>query len=184
VTFESLAYEPDTTIAERRRQFDGVTAAVEAAVASGDLAFALGGDHSITQAVVPAFGRPVNILHFDAHPDLYPHFDHPLSHASPFARLLERGCIARLVQIGIRTLNAPQAKVAAAHGVEMFEMRKWAKEKARACSLAFEGPLYVSVDLDALDPAFAPGESCARRSGEGRSPTRQECRILSRGGCL
>ena len=73
----------------------------------------VGGDHSITfpilKAVAAHFG-PINILHIDAHPDLYDELlGNRRSHASPFARIMEAGLCSRLVQVGIRTLNTHQA---------------------------------------------------------------------------
>ena len=117
----------------------------------------LGGDHSITYPVVSAFaarfGR-LDLLQFDAHPDLYDEFEgNRLSHACPFARIMEAGLVQRLVQVGIRTMNAHQREQALRFGVEVIEMRHW--EAGR--SFVFDAPLYVSVDLDVLDPAFAPG---------------------------
>lgn len=99
---------------------------------------------------------PVNILHFDAHPDLYDDFEgDPLSHASPFARIMERGLAKRLVQVGIRTLNRHCREQANRFGVEIVEMRSFASDAVPIP----ETPLYISIDLDALDPAFAPGVS-------------------------
>ncbi len=119
----------------------------------------LGGDHSVTLPLVRAhaavFG-PLEILHLDAHPDLYHELDgNRLSHASPFARIMEEGLVSRLVQVGIRTLNPHQRLQAARFGVETYQMRDWND----ATRFSFKGPLYISLDLDALDPAFAPGVS-------------------------
>jgi len=118
----------------------------------------LGGDHSITFAVVRAVAKKhgrLNIVHFDAHPDLYEAFEGDrFSHACPFARIMEAGLAARLVQVGIRTANAHQRQQAARYGVETIEARDWA---GRLPELS--GPVYVSVDMDVLDPAFAPGIS-------------------------
>jgi arginase family enzyme len=98
----------------------------------------------------------VNILHFDAHPDLYGDFGgDPLSHASPFARILERGFASRLVQVGIRTLNRDCRKQVETYGVEVIEMKDFAPDRVPIPA----APLYISIDLDALDPAFAPGVS-------------------------
>jgi arginase family enzyme len=98
----------------------------------------------------------VNILHFDAHPDLYDDFEgDPLSHASPFARIMERRLATRLVQVGIRTLNAHCRQQAERFGVEIVEMRNFAADQVPIPP----APLYISIDLDALDPAFAPGVS-------------------------
>lgn len=136
-----------------------ISEAVEAAAAAGAVPISLGGDHMVTFPVVEGLARvhgPVNILHFDAHPDLYDDFEgDPLSHASPFARIMERGLARRLVQVGIRTLNRHCREQAERFGVEIIEMRHFA---ADAVPIP-EAPLYVSIDLDALDPAFAPGVS-------------------------
>ena len=119
----------------------------------------LGGDHMVTNPIVAgivAARGPVNILHFDAHPDIYEDFGgDPLSHASPFARIMERGDATRLVQVGIRTANQHCREQAAKYGVETVEMRDF--EAARVPIP--EGPLYISIDMDALDPAYAPGVS-------------------------
>jgi arginase family enzyme len=99
----------------------------------------------------------VNILHFDAHPDLYDNFeDNPWSHASPFARIMEDGLASRLVQVGIRTLSPHLRKQAHRFGVEIHEMKDL---DIKSVGQDFVGPVYISCDLDALDPAFAPGVS-------------------------
>ena len=136
-----------------------ISDAVEAAARDGAVPLCLGGDHMVSFPIVEGVARahgPVNILHFDAHPDLYDDFEgDPLSHASPFARIMERGLARRLVQVGIRTLNRHCREQAERFGVEVVEMRHF---EAAAVPIP-EGPLYVSIDLDALDPAFAPGVS-------------------------
>ena len=126
---------------------------------------ALGGDHAVTFPLVRAHAErfaPLNILHLDAHPDLYDNFEgNCFSHACPFARIMEAGLAARLVQVGIRTLNEPQRRQAERFGVEQFDMRRWDGSTGTRESepLTFDGPVYLSLDLDVLDPAFAPGVS-------------------------
>jgi arginase len=119
----------------------------------------LGGDHSITYPVLKAYGKKhkkLDILHLDAHPDLYDEFeDNRFSNACPFARIMEENLALRLVQIGIRTMNPHQRAQAERFGVEVIEMKKWHPD----IPLDFEGPVYLSLDMDALDPAFAPGVS-------------------------
>jgi agmatinase len=119
----------------------------------------LGGDHSVTWPILRAIGKPVpgiTLVHFDAHPDLYADYEgNPHSHASPFARICEEQLVQRLVQIGVRTLNDHQRAQAQKYGVEIFEMNNLPDPK----SLKLTGPLYVSFDLDVLDPGFAPGIS-------------------------
>lgn len=119
----------------------------------------LGGDHSISYPLVKSLAKKhkdLTILHFDAHPDLYDELHgNRHSHACPFARIMESGSANRLIQVGIRTLNAHQAQQAEKFGVEVHEMKHWYPGK----ELNITGPLYVSIDLDALDPAYAPGVS-------------------------
>jgi len=117
----------------------------------------LGGDHSITFPIVKAFARffpELDLLHFDAHPDLYPElYGDRLSHACPFARIMEAGLVRRLIQVGIRAATSEQREMASKFGVIMIEM----KDLEIPLQLEFSHPLYISFDLDSLDPAFAPG---------------------------
>ena len=119
----------------------------------------LGGDHAVTYPIVRAYGKrydALNLLHLDAHPDLYDTFDGSrYSHGCPFARIMEENLAARLVQVGIRAMNAHQRDQAERFGVEVIEMKDWSP----TVRLDFDGPVYLSLDLDALDPAFAPGIS-------------------------
>ena len=132
---------------------------VKARLANGARLLSLGGDHSVSFPIIKAHAEQhddLNILHFDAHPDLYD--DQPVGHyghGCPFARIMETGKIKRLVQVGIRTLNAHQKEQAERFGVEIVEMRNWSPE----LQFSFGEPVYLSLDLDALDPAFAPGVS-------------------------
>jgi arginase len=119
----------------------------------------IGGDHSVSYPIISAFAdkyEGLNILHFDAHADLYDNFDdNPYSHASPFARILEGGEIKSLTQVGIRTLNKHQREQAAKFGVKIIEMKGFNFDFIQN----LQSPLYISLDLDVLDPAFAPGVS-------------------------
>ena len=118
-----------------------------------------GGDHSISFPIIETYAnkfKNLNILHLDAHADLYDNFDNnPYSHASPFARIMESGNISSLTQIGIRTLNTHQREQASKFNVQIIEMKDFNFDFLKT----LKGPLYVSVDLDVLDPAFAPGIS-------------------------
>ena len=119
----------------------------------------LGGDHSITHPIIRAYKegyQNLNILHLDAHPDLYDEFDgNQNSHACPFARILEENLVIRLVQVGIRTMDGHQYEQAKRFGVEVIEM----KNIGKIGQIKFDGPVYLSLDLDCLDPAYAPGVS-------------------------
>lgn len=120
---------------------------------------ALGGDHAVTYPILKGHASRypgLNILHFDAHPDLYDEFEgNRFSNACPFARIMEEQLAARLVQVGIRTMNAHQRTQAERFGVEVIEMKTWDPEM----TFHFSGPVYLSVDMDVLDPAYAPGVS-------------------------
>ena len=121
--------------------------------------FVLGGDHSITYPLVRSFAqffKDLTVIQFDAHPDLYNDFDgNRYSHASPFARIMEDKLARRLIQVGVRTMTAHQRKQAERFGVEVFEIgHKRALEEIKTWC-----PVYISFDMDVLDPAFAPGVS-------------------------
>lgn len=77
------------------------------------------------------------------------------SHACPFARIMEERLADRLVQVGIRTMNGHQRAQAARFGVEVHEMKHW----SGSLHLEFDSSVYITIDMDALDPAFAPGVS-------------------------
>lgn len=151
--------------------------AVGATLSAGAIPLLLGGDHAVTFPVVAAIAArhgPVSILHFDAHPDLYDDFEgNPRSHASPFARIMEAGLCRRLVQVGIRTLNRHCREQAARFGVEIVPMASFAPDDVPV----LEGPLYISLDLDGIDPAEAPGVSHPEPGG---LTTREVLAVLRR----
>jgi agmatinase len=149
----------DLPLDETPEDVERIGAAAQAAARAGTVPIFLGGDHMVSHPVVAGLAAvhgPLQILHFDAHPDTYEDFaGDSLSHASPFARIMERGLASRLVQVGIRTLNRHCREQAARFGIEVIEMRHFV-----AAQVPLPGtPLYISIDLDALDPAFAPGVS-------------------------
>lgn len=119
----------------------------------------LGGDHSVTFPIIKAFHKyypKLDILHIDAHADLYHEYEgDPYSHACPFARIMENGFAVKLVQVGIRTLNPHQSSQAKKYGVDIHEMKTLDLKKIPK----FLNPLYISLDMDGFDPAFAPGVS-------------------------
>jgi agmatinase len=146
-------------------------------IGDGLTPISLGGDHSITHPIVRAFARKyknLSLLHFDAHPDIYDSYQgNRNSHASPFARIMEQKLVKRLVQVGIRTFTAHQREQVTKFGVETIEMRNVTPD----LQLEFDSPVYISFDVDALDPAFAPGVS--HREPGGLS-TRQAIDLIQR----
>ncbi|CAL65983.1 agmatinase [Christiangramia forsetii] len=121
--------------------------------------FTLGGDHSITFPIIKAYSEKypkLDILHIDAHTDLYDNYEgDKYSHACPFARIMENGLAVKLVQVGIRTLNPHHVEQADKFNVEIHEMKNLDLDRIPK----FKNPLYISLDMDGFDPAFAPGVS-------------------------
>jgi agmatinase len=139
---------------------------------SGRKPLILGGDHSITYPVLRAFAsrsEPPTVLHLDAHADLYDEFPagcqddagpasgDRYSHACAFARVMEERLAIRLIQAGIRTLNTHQRSQAGRLGVEIVGADRWRDVLPLLGRL--RGPLYISIDLDVLEPMLAPGLS-------------------------
>lgn len=142
--------------AEARRRIEDAIAQV---LAGGSRPLALGGDHSITYPILRGFARAGHrptVLHFDAHGDLYDEFDGDrYSHACPFARTMEEALAARLIQVGVRTLTPHQRAQVAKFSVEVFEAHRW--RDALPVVAQIHGPVYVSLDIDVLEPMLAPG---------------------------
>jgi len=129
------------------------------ALGSGDPLICLGGDHAITHPILRAVRRrhpALTILHIDAHADIYHAYQGNLrSHASPFARIMEEGLADRLIQVGLRTVNDEHREQFKRFGVETFE----ARHCGEPLRLDLMTPVYISIDMDGLDPAYAPGVS-------------------------
>jgi len=155
--------------------YNQIKETIQSALSLSDKIISFGGDHSISFPVIEAHTERyenLNVLHLDAHADLYENFeDNPFSHASPFARLMEQGKLKSLTQVGIRTLNTHQTEQAKKFNVKLIEMKDFNMDFIKA----LEGPLYISLDLDVLDPAFAPGISHHEPGG---MSTRELIRII------
>jgi arginase len=136
-----------------------IQSGIERVLDAGHRPIALGGDHSITYPIVRAVAARhplLSILHIDAHGHLYDEFEGDrFSHASPFARIMEEQLCGRLVQVGIRTLTPHQRSQVGRFNVDCIEMQHF----AGGARPSVDGPVYVSCDLDGIDPAFAPGVS-------------------------
>ena len=156
---EVLADLGDASLREDAGDFQRVVEAVAEAFRAGPTVL-LGGDHAVSYPVLAGIAAagcaPPQIVHIDAHSDLYDDFEgDPLSHASPFARIMERGLAAGLTQLGIRTPNAHLVAQAKRFGVQVFAP----DQHATGLAALPAGPTYISIDLDGLDPAYAPGVS-------------------------
>lgn len=132
---------------------------------AGKIPFFAGGDHAVTIPIGKALdvlGEPIHIVQIDAHPDIYPELDgNPNSHACVAARLLEFKHIASITQIGIRTMNKIQNQQAKRFSDRFHLMSaRDLPEQLEALPHLKEGaPVYLTIDLDGFDPAFAPGVS-------------------------
>ncbi len=132
---------------------------IAALIGEGFKIASLGGDHSVSYPCIRAYAekyKDLTVLQLDAHPDLYDEFEgNRYSNACPFARVMEEGLIKDLIQVGIRTMNPHQREQAERFGVHTIDARNLSEAKM----LRLQGPVYLSLDLDVLDPAFAPGVS-------------------------
>ena len=146
-------------IENQDKVFELISDTIQKELMDNKYCISIGGDHSITYPILSAYNKffpKINIVHFDAHPDLYENFeDNPFSHASPFARIMENKLAKSLTQIGIRTMNDHQQKQVTLYGVNVIHMNQFSTD----IQLRFSEPVYISIDLDGLDPAFAPGVS-------------------------
>ena len=137
--------------------------------AAGATPLAVGGDHSVSLPILRVLGRdrPVGMVHIDAHCDTGEgHLGSRFHHGAPFSRAVDEGLLdpERTVQIGIRGALADrdQWKFSYDHGmrvIQMHEAREMGIEAtiAEARRVVGDGPTYISFDIDALDPAYAPG---------------------------
>jgi guanidinopropionase len=137
---------------------------------AGAVPLTAGGDHLTTLPIMRAIARdePVGMIHFDAHSDTWDSYfgGSTLTHGTPFRRAVEEGLLdpTRTVQIGIRgsvyDLNdmdfAHEAGMRVIAIEEYFELG-WERVMREAREVVGDGPVYISFDVDGLDPVYAPG---------------------------
>lgn len=172
---------PNTSLAALR---EALEAQAPALIARHHLAW-LGGDHAVTLSLLRAyrqhFGRPLAVLHFDAHCDTWPdHFGEPSGHGTWVWEALREGLVvpAGFVQFGIRSAaeRGPREYVRDQGGLiytarELRGLESPAQlapvldaVRGRMAALGLP-PLYLSLDIDCLDPAFAPGTGTPEAGG-------------------
>ena len=146
-------------------------------VAAGIVPLSVGGDHSITLPILRAVaaGGPVGLVHIDAHGDTGgDYMGSRFHHGAPFSRAAEEGLIdpARAIQIGLRgTTNDPDlwgfSQRAGMRVMMMDEVqdRGWRHAADEARRVAGTGPVYLSFDIDSLDPSQAPGTGTPEAGG-------------------
>jgi len=146
-----------------------ITAKIDAVTAAGAVPVCVGGDHSITLGILRSLAKrfgPLGLVHFDAHPDTWDqYFGSKFFHGTPFRRAVEERLIdpRRMIQVGIRgPLYGPEDfAFHDEHGIEVVRIEAvkehgtaWVAERFVRLRGA---PVYCSFDIDAVDPAFAPG---------------------------
>jgi agmatinase len=158
---------------------------------AGAIPLILGGDHSITGPSVRACASdgPIGLIHFDAHTDTASElWGVELSHATPMYRLVDEGHIdgRRYVQIGLRGYWPGEREFAwqESQGITSFfmhDVRQLGLEAVleRALEIVGRDPVYVTVDIDVLDPAFAPGTGTPEPGGMSTHELLSGCRSLA-----
>ncbi|XXX77190.1 agmatinase [Sorangium sp. So ce134] len=148
-----------------------VQASVDEVLAAGAVPFVVGGDHSIALPVLRALSRrhgPITVVHVDAHFDTSTSevWGEPFHHGTPFRNAIDEGLIGQggLHQIGIRaTWGHPEEGAFVAHagatqyGMDRLDWEGAPKVAAAICAAVGDAPVYVSFDIDGVDPAYAPG---------------------------
>jgi len=164
------------------RSHAAIRAKVAEVAAVGAIPIVLGGDHSVTypsaSAVAEAVGRgQLGMVHFDAHADTAPDsWGVLLSHGTPMRRLIESGAVqgSAFVQVGLRGYWPPPSVMEWMreqgmrwHPMDEIERRGFDAVLEDALAEALDGPeaVYLSVDIDVLDPAFAPGTGTPEPGG-------------------
>jgi len=156
-----------------------VEAEISAILDAGATPFSLGGDHSVTLPILRAIQKkygPVAVVHVDAHLDTSDDsiWGDAYHHGTPMRHALAEGLIARgmLHQIGIRaTWGTPEeGAFAASHDAKLFSMddidaRGVAAIAEQIRSAVGDQPTYVTIDVDGIDPAFAPGTGTPEPGG-------------------
>ena len=169
-----------------------VTSFYDEVVAEGIRPFTVGGDHLVSLPVLRtvAKDRPLGMIHFDAHTDFYNAYfgGFKYTHGTPFRRAVEEGLLdpKKVVQIGIRGTGYDTEDIdfALANGVrivrieELFE-RGVNDVMAEARDIVGQDSIYVSFDIDGIDPSFAPGTGTPEIGGFSTFDAQQLCRGLS-----
>ena len=148
---------------------DKVTAAVKKILAKKAFPIILGGDHSITFPVIRSFSAPLTVIHFDAHLDTWNGAPGNLDHASWMNRVAALPNIKNIVQIGMRGLANDPESMANARKIhsaiitsEQIHRRgvEWALSQVNV-----SGDIYISLDVDVMDPTVAPGTGTLEPDG-------------------
>jgi agmatinase len=176
------------------RTHEAIERTVGEVLDAGATPIVLGGDHGIAEPDIRACAKrhgPLGLIHFDAHTDTGREvFGVEVSHGTPMYRLVEQGHIdpARYVQIGLRGYWPGEAEFGwqeerGITSIFMHDVRELGIDEvvARALAAVGEGPAYLSVDIDVLDPAFAPGTGTPEPGGMTSAELLRASRLLASG---
>jgi agmatinase len=174
------------------RSHVAIEATVAAVLAAGAIPIVLGGDHSIAEPDIRACAEvhgPVGLVHFDTHTDTGREvFGVELSHGSPMYRLVEAGHVdpSRYVQIGLRGYWPGERELAwqrergiVSHFMHDVRDRGIRAVVADTVAAVGDGPVFLSIDVDVLDPAFAPGTGTPEPGGMTSADLLLGCRTLA-----
>lgn len=178
--------------ADWERTHRAIAKTVSEVLNAGAIPIILGGDHSIAEPDIRSCAAkhgPVGLIHFDTHTDTGKEvFGVEVSHGTPMYRLVEEGAIdpQRYVQIGLRGYWPGDEEFSwqTEHGITaipMHEVHRHGIEAAvsRAVEIVGDGPVFVSIDIDVLDPAFAPGTGTPEPGGMTSNDLLQACRAVA-----
>ena len=153
-----------------QKSMDIVTEAYDEILAHGCVPLTMGGDHTIVLPILRAMKKkygPLGVVHVDAHADVNDTmFGEKIAHGTPFRRAIEEGLIDgnRVAQIGLRGTGytAEDFDWSRSHGIRVVQAEEcWYKSVAPVMdevrAKLGDGPVYLSFDIDGLDPSFAPG---------------------------
>ncbi|HVC52501.1 MAG TPA: agmatinase [Stellaceae bacterium] len=160
--------------------------------AAGAVPLSAGGDHLVTLPILRAIARerPVGIVHFDAHSDTADEYfgGQKYTHGTPFRRAIEEGLIEpkRMIQIGIRgsVYTADETDWAESVGVRIVHIEEYFRLGpeaviAEARRIVGDRPVYVSFDVDGLDPVYAPGTGTPEIGGFSTAEAQRMIRLLA-----
>jgi agmatinase len=184
--------------ADPTRSHQAIEGLVGEVLRAGAVPIVLGGDHGSAEpsirACANARGGPVGLIHFDAHTDTGEQvFGSSLSHGTPMRHLVDDGHVdgSRYVQIGLRGYWPGPDEFAwqSAHGITshfMHDVRERGIKAvvAEAVAAVGDGPVYLSVDIDVLDPSVAPGTGTPEPGGMSAADLLWACRTVAQGAAL
>lgn len=161
-----------------KKTVDIITDYYRGVLAAGVIPLTLGGDHTLTWPILRAMKEkhgPVALIHIDAHADINEHmFGETVAHGCPFRRAWEDGCLIndKVFQIGLRGTGYASGDFdwARSQGWTVVQAEEcWGKSLVRLMDIVREWigelPVYISYDIDSLDPAFAPGTGTVEPGG-------------------